>query len=134
MVGDKSQEAKVGGSWWSRAVSVLYIGVSQREGSDRKGLTRVAASPNRSQTSQKCFAKVSSLTGAPLILILSLTATRCGEVYSPTLASGASVLSKEEQKAEVDPLPFVPVMWITLSGLRSEGCVRGHQYRVRRVL
>lgn len=52
----------------------------------------------------------------------SLTATRCGEVYSPTLACGARVVSREEQKADVEPLPLVPVMCMTLRAFRSEGC------------
>lgn len=35
---------------------------------------------NRSQTSKKCFANTSSDIGSPFILILSLTAQRCGDV------------------------------------------------------
>jgi len=31
---------------------------------------------------------------------------------------------RESQKAEVDPLPLVPVTWMTLRALRSEGYKR----------
>jgi hypothetical protein len=64
--------------------------------------------------------------------IRSQTDTICGEVYRPTLAEGARVVKREEQKADVEPyrlstcklvslddtlailtLPLVPVTWIT---------------------
>lgn len=76
--------------------------------------------------------------GFPLIRILSRTATMCGDVYSPTFAFGAIVVSKDEQNAEVEPfkgrlkvhlmysskcltLPFVPVICRTFSLFSSSG-------------
>ena len=46
--------------------------------------------------------------GSPSIRILSRTATRCGEVYNPILAFGATAFKIDDANAEVDPLPFVP--------------------------
>lgn len=65
---------------------------------------------------------MSSGIGSPLIRIRSRTATMCGEVYRPTLAFGASVVSKDETKALVEPLPLVPVMCSTFIRFRSVGC------------
>lgn len=127
----QSEVAEV--SWFLRRVGVCALLLcqssrdefrlrSRRSSSARRVILTFVSFSNLSQTSQKYLANTSSSIGFPLILILSLTATMCGEVYKPVRAFGARVRRRESVKAEVEPLPLVPVMWRTLRGLRSSGC------------
>ena len=58
-----------------------------------------------------CSAKSSSLIGSPLRLIRSLSFSRCGLVYIPTVSPWAT--SRRVIICDVEPLPFVPVTWMT---------------------
>ena len=58
-----------------------------------------------------CSAKSSSLIGSPLRVIRSLIRSRCGLVYVPTVRPWA--ISRRVIICAVEPLPFVPVTWIT---------------------
>jgi hypothetical protein len=66
---------------------------------------------SRSAIAAICSAKSSSEIGSRLRLIRSLTRSRCGLVYVPTVRPLAT--SSREIICAVDPLPFVPVRWIT---------------------
>lgn len=98
--------------------------------------TRKETSSNLSQTSKKYLENNSSEIGLPFILILSLTATKCGDVNKPILILCEDVdvveveevveeveivFNKFEVKAEVEPFPFVPVICITFNLFKSVG-------------
>ena len=57
-----------------------------------------------------CSASSSSLMGSPLRLIRSLTRSRWGLVKVPTVRPCAT--SSRVMICAVEPLPFVPVMWM----------------------
>ena len=58
-----------------------------------------------------CSANSSSLIGSALRARRSLTRSRCGLVYVPTVRPWA--ISRRVIIWAVEPLPLVPVMWIT---------------------
>jgi len=55
-------------------------------------------------------ANASSLMGTPSTVIRSQGEIRCGEEYRPTRQPCAR--SSPATKAQVDPFPFVPPMWM----------------------
>lgn len=68
-----------------------------------------------------------------MIWIRSRTKRKCGDVYSPILeialvsARWAGVAPMycvriDDMKADVDPFPFVPAIWIALRSLNADGC------------
>ena len=58
-----------------------------------------------------CSAKSSSLIGSALPMKRSLIRSRCGLVYVPTCRPWA--ISRRVTICAVEPLPLVPVMWMT---------------------
>ena len=72
---------------------------------------RTPTSPSRSAIAATCSANVSSSIDSPSRARRSLTRSRCGLVYVPTCSPWA--ISSRVIIWAVDPLPFVPVMWIT---------------------
>ena len=69
-------------------------------------------------------ASSSSLTSSPATRMRSFTRMRCGDVKTCTFSPAASAIAR--MKAPVDPLPFVPVMWMA-GGMRSCGSPKRHQ-------
>ena len=72
---------------------------------------RTPVSPSRSATAAICSANSSSLIGSALRARRSFTRSRCGLVYVPTVSPWT--ISSRVIICAVDPLPLVPVMWIT---------------------
>ena len=68
-------------------------------------------STSRSATAAICSAKSSSLIGSQLRLMRSLSRSRCGLVYVPTVSPCA--ISRRVIICVVEPLPLVPVTWMT---------------------
>ena len=76
-----------------------------------KYVGRTPVSPSRSATAAICSASSSSSMGSALRVNRSLIRSRCGLVYVPTVRPWAT--SSRVTICAVDPLPLVPVMWIT---------------------
>jgi len=81
--GDQRQVAKVHGLGSCRWLLALYEPSAELIKCRLEPLRTVSFASSLSHTSKKYFEKSSSEIGAPLMRIRSLTATRCGDVYSP---------------------------------------------------
>ena len=76
-----------------------------------KYVGRTPIRPSRSATAATCSANDSSSIGSASRARRSLTRSRCGLVYVPTWSPWAN--SSRVIICAVEPLPLVPVMWIT---------------------
>jgi hypothetical protein len=92
-----------------------------------------AAASSFSHTSKKYLANDSREIGTELIRMRSRTAIRWGDVKRPTfrgVSCDVRYFDKIEfTKAQVEPLPFVPATWITLS-LSKSRCLEGRSAAV----
>jgi hypothetical protein len=76
-----------------------------------KKLGRTPATSSSSAIAPICSARSSSEIGSVLRLIRSFSRSRCGLVYVPTVRPCA--ISSRVIICVVEPLPLVPVMWMT---------------------
>ena len=93
----------------STASSANQVRAAAVSSSKRVGGSSIRLSMRDSVSSRSV--NVSSSIGSPLRARRSLTRDRLGLVYVPTCRPRAA--SSEVTMAAVEPLPLVPVMWIT---------------------